>query len=104
MRTYYVYILSNKNRTTFYIGVTNNIGRRIFEHSEGRSESFSKRYRLTDLVYLEETNNVYAAIEREKQLKRWHRQWKLNLIRSVNPDMKDLTSVFIQGDSETSSE
>lgn len=104
MRTYYVYIMSNKRRTTFYIGVTNNVERRVYEHREGIYESFTKRYRLTDVVYVEATNDVLAALEREKQLKRWHRPWKLNLIRSVNPKMKDLASDFIQGDSETSSE
>lgn len=95
--------MSNKNRTTFYIGVTNNIVRRVCEHREGKYDGFSKRYRLKELVYIEETSYILAAIEREKQLKRWHRQWKLNLIRSVNPELKDLAADFIRVDPETSS-
>lgn len=91
--TYYVYILTNKNNTTFYIGVTNNIVKRLFEHRTGLIEGFTKRYRLKKLVYLEEYNDVNEAIAREKQLKNWHREWKLNLIRRVNPEFNDL-SVF----------
>ncbi len=104
LRSYYVYILSNKHRTTFYIGVTNDLLRRLFEHREGRANSFSERYQLKALVYFEETDDVSVAIEREKQLKRWHRQWKINLIRSVNPTMEDLVAGWLDnGDSETSS-
>lgn len=91
--TYYVYILTNKNNTTLYIGVTNNIVKRLFEHRTGLVEGFTKRYRLKKLVYLEEYNDINEAIAREKQLKNWHREWKLNLIRKVNPEFNDL-SVF----------
>lgn len=91
--TYYVYILTNKNNTTLYIGVTNNIVKRLFEHRTRLIEGFTKRYRLKKLVYLEEYNDVNEAIAREKQLKNWHREWKLNLIRKVNPEFIDL-SVF----------
>lgn len=91
--TYYIYILTNKNNTTFYIGVTNNIIKRLFEHKTGLIEGFTKRYRLKKLVYLEEYDDIKTAIAREKQLKNWHRKWKLNLIKKVNPEFKDL-SVF----------
>jgi putative endonuclease len=86
----YVYIMSNKMRTTFYIGVTNNIERRVREHKNGES-AFTNRYRLFHLVYFEEIYTIGIAIQREKQLKRWHREWKLDLIKSVNPQMKDLS-------------
>ena len=98
--------MSNKYRTTFYIGVTNNIERRVFEHRNGFNRGFTKKYYLKYLVYFEETYDIMVAIDREKQLKRWHRPWKINLIRSVNPDMKDLAADWYSsnGDSETSSE
>ncbi|MFY9307522.1 MAG: GIY-YIG nuclease family protein [Bacteroidia bacterium] len=85
----YVYILSNKNRTTFYIGVTNNLQRRVLEHRSGQGK-FTSRYNLTDLVYFELIPDIEEAILREKQLKRWHRDWKINLIKSKNPEMRDL--------------
>ncbi len=91
--TYFVYILTNKNNTTFYVGVTNNIVKRVFEHKSGLTEGFTKKYKLRKLVYLEEYHNVREAIAREKQLKNWHREWKLNLIKKVNPNFDDL-SVF----------
>ena len=89
VKTGYVYIMSNKHRTTFYIGVTNNIARRVSEHRAGMS-AFTKRYNLHHLVYYEEITGIRKAIAREKQLKNWHRDWKINLIRSANPEMKDL--------------
>lgn len=106
MNTGYVYIMSNFRRTTLYIGVTNDLARRVYEHREGLLEGFTKRYRLKYLVYYEEAGTINDAIAREKQLKNWHREWKINLIKSVNPDMKDLSNeVFEEGeDSETSSE
>ena len=90
MNRYYVYIVSNKHRTTFYIGVTNDIKRRVSEHKEFRGSDFCKRYNITDLMYFEMCNDIHQAIAREKQLKNWHREWKINLIKSVNPEMKDL--------------
>jgi putative endonuclease len=86
----YVYILSNKHRTTFYIGVTNNLQRRVIEHRSGTGSKFTSKYNLVDLVYYERIFDIEKAIAREKQLKNWHRDWKLNLIKSVNPEMKDL--------------
>lgn len=85
-----VYILSNKNRSTFYIGVTNNMVRRLEEHRSGKSK-FSSSYNLHDLVYFERIVGFRNAINREKQLKNWHRQWKINLIKDFNPEMRDLS-------------
>ena len=87
----FVYIMSNKNRIAFYIGVTNNIERRVEEHKSGKS-GFSSRYNLFDLMYYERIIGFRNAIDREKQLKRWHRQWKINLIKEMNPEMKDLAA------------
>ena len=87
--TYYVYILANKYKT-IYTGVTNNIYRRLEEHKTGAAFGFTKKYGIDRLVYLEETNDVRAAITREKQIKGWLRTKKIALIESVNPDWKDL--------------
>ncbi len=91
--TYYIYILTNRYNTTFYIGVTNSIAKRLFEHKFGLQEGFTKKYKVKKLVYLEEYNDINEAIAREKQLKNWHRDWKINLIRKVNPEFNDM-SVF----------
>ncbi len=88
---YYIYILTNFKRTVFYIGVTNNLTRRIYEHKIGLVEGFTKKYMLKYLIYFEDYSNVNDAIKREKQLKNWHRDWKINLIKSVNPSLEDLT-------------
>ena len=85
--------MSNKNNTTFYVGVTNSIVKRTFEHKTGLIDGFTKRYKTKKLVYLEEYHDIKEAIAREKQLKNWHREWKLNLIKKVNPNFNDL-SVF----------
>ena len=90
VKQYYVYILTNRTNNVLYIGVTNNLERRVFEHKHGLIEGFSKRYKLTKLIYFEESLSVVDAIVREKQLKNWHREWKLNLIKSINPGFKDL--------------
>ncbi|HKL32976.1 MAG TPA: GIY-YIG nuclease family protein [Tangfeifania sp.] len=86
----YVYIMTNKNRTSFYIGVTSDLKTRIADHKNGIGSDFTTKYKLTDLVFYEEFPDIYQAIDREKQLKNWHRQWKVNLIQSVNPELKDL--------------
>ena len=83
--------MASKPRGTIYIGVTNSLDRRIYEHKTGGVEGFTKEYNVNKLVYFEETRSIYDAIRREKQLKNWHRQWKINLIESVNPNWKDLT-------------
>jgi len=86
----YVYIITNKRYGTLYIGVTSNIIKRIYEHKQGVVEGFSKKYDLKKLVYYECHPNIENAIAREKQLKNWHRQWKINLINSFNPEWEDL--------------
>ena len=101
MKNCYVYILSNKSKT-LYIGVTNDLQRRIYEHKHKLIDGFTKKYNLTSLVYFEIFNNMQDAIHREKQLKNWHREWKINLIESINPDWKDLSEDF-NSDPETSS-
>lgn len=89
-KTYYVYLLTNFNNTTFYIGITNDLIRRIWEHKNETVKGFTKQYKLKKLVYFEEFQNALEAISREKQLKNWHRQWKINLISSNNPNYEDL--------------
>ena len=89
-KTYAVYILTNYNQTTFYIGVTNNLKRRIWEHKNKIVEGFTKKYNLNKLIYYELTESIESAINREKQLKRWHRQWKINLVKEMNPEFLDL--------------
>jgi putative endonuclease len=91
-RQYYVYILSNQDRNIFYLGVTGNMYRRMIEHRRGEIRGFTQRHQLKYLVYIEVTDDVDAALSREKQLKNWHRPWKLNLIRSMNPSMNDLSA------------
>lgn len=93
-RQYYVYILTNKSNNVLYIGVTNDLIRRIFEHKNKLVEGFTKKYNLQKLVYYEATSNIESAINREKQLKNWHRDWKINLINQFNPDWKDLINDF----------
>ncbi|QQS35694.1 MAG: GIY-YIG nuclease family protein [Ignavibacteriales bacterium] len=93
MKTYYVYILSN-NSKTLYIGVTNNLERRMYEHRNKLIDGFSKKYNLTKLVYFEMFNDINDAIKKEKQLKNWHRPWKINLIESINREWKDLSTEY----------
>ncbi len=82
--------MTNKYRTTFYIGVTSNLEKRIEEHGEGLGSRFTKKYQLTDLVYFEVYLDINHAIAREKQLKNWHHDWKLNLIKEQNPTLETL--------------
>ena len=94
MKNYWVYILSNKNGV-LYIGVTSDLSRRIYEHKQKLIDGFSKKYNITQLVYAEEFYDINEAIHREKCIKRWKRSWKINLIKSQNPDWNDLyESIF----------
>ena len=93
---FYVYIITNKINTVFYIGVTNNLIRRIYEHKEKLIKGFSNKYNLNKLVYFEILNDSYNAIKREKQLKNWHRQWKINLIKISNPNFSDLYNEILK--------
>ncbi len=88
-RSYYVYIMSNGKRT-LYVGVSNDLERRVYQHKRKLIAGFTKRYNITWLVYYEETSDIVAAIEREKQIKGWRRSKKVALIESANPRWKDL--------------
>lgn len=87
----YVYILTNHTNTTLYIGVTSNLAKRIYEHKNKVVDGFSKKYNLTKLVYFEQTESIISAIEREKYLKGKKREYKINLINSLNKDWIDLS-------------
>ena len=93
MKDYYVYFMTNNSRV-LYIGVTDDLNRRLYEHANKLIDGFTKKYNLTKLVYFETFNQIEDAIRREKQLKNWHRQWKINLIESVNKEWKDLSHDF----------
>jgi len=88
--TYYTYIMSSPNNSTLYIGVTNDIERRVTEHKSGLIPGFSQKYNCCKLVYYEEYSDINQAIEREKKLKKWRREKKEWLIKTLNPDLMDL--------------
>jgi len=90
MNQYYIYIMSNRKNGVLYIGVTNNLIRRVFEHREHQAKGFTDKYNLTRIVYYEVASDITSAITREKQLKAWRRQWKIDLINKANPDWSDL--------------
>lgn len=90
MKEYYVYILSNKSGT-LYTGITNDLEKRVHQHKSQTVEGFTKRYNITRLVYFESTNDVTAAIAREKQIKGMLRSKKIQLIKTLNPQLKDLS-------------
>ena len=87
---YYVYILVSKRNGTLYIGVTSNLVKRVYEHKNNIIEGFTKKYNIQKLVYYEITDDIESAIRREKQLKKWNRKWKINLIENSNPEWRDL--------------
>jgi putative endonuclease len=89
-RTYWVYILASRLGGTLYIGVTNDLVRRVYEHRMGLAEGFTKKYRVHRLVYFEPYGDVEEAIRREKRLKKWNRAWKIRLIEEHNPNWDDL--------------
>ena len=89
-KSYYIYITTNIANNVVYIGVTNNLPRRIYEHKNALVKGFSEKYKTNKLVYYETTNDINSAIAREKQLKNWHREWKMNLVRSKNPGFAEL--------------
>ena len=89
-RTYFVYILASKRNGTLYIGVTNDLVRRVWEHREGLVPGFTKKHAVKMLVYFEEFSEIEMAIQRETSLKRWNRKWKLDLIEKNNPEWIDL--------------
>ncbi len=95
MKTYYVYILASKRNGTLYIGVTSNLMKRIYEHKNKLIDGFTKKYNIDKLVYFEQTKDIKSAITREKQLKKWNRKWKLELIEKTNPNWDDLAEDWI---------
>jgi putative endonuclease len=90
MRYFWVYILASRPRGTLYIGVTNDLVRRVFEHREGLVEGFTKEHGVKQLVYYEQHSTAEQAIQREKNIKHWPRAWKIDLVCSMNPDWRDL--------------
>jgi len=92
MKQYYVYILASKRYGTLYIGVTSDLKRRVYEHKEKSINGFTKEYNITNLVWYESTEDIESAIKKEKQLKVWKRQWKVELIEKSNLEWRDLYS------------
>ncbi|MFY9589865.1 GIY-YIG nuclease family protein [Rickettsia endosymbiont of Halotydeus destructor] len=90
MKTYWVYILCSDRNGTLYIGITNNIIRRAYEHRQKTIKGFTSKYNIIKLVYTEEFADIKEALTREKNLKKWKRSWKIELIEKTNPDWKDL--------------
>ena len=95
-KEYYVYILTNKTNSVLYVGVTSNLQKRLYEHTNELVEGFSKKYKTHKIVYYEITTDVQSAIAREKQLKGWTRIKKDNLIKTINPEWKDLSDIVFQ--------
>ena len=90
MKNYYIFILASKRNGTLYIGVTNDLIKRVYEHKNKLVEGYTKKYNIDMLVYYEVSENIESAIRREKQLKKWNRSWKLELIENSNLGWKDL--------------
>jgi putative endonuclease len=88
---FFVYIITNKTNTVLYIGVTNNLTRRLFEHKNKLVPGFTMKYNINKLIYFEHFNNINDAIRREKQLKKWNRKWKEEIINQANPEWNDLS-------------
>ena len=92
MMTFYTYIMSNFARTVFYVGVTSNIEQRVWQHKSGEGGAFTSAYKCHYLMHYEDYSDIRMAIEREKNLKNWKREWKVNLIRQNNPELLDLAA------------
>ena len=92
-----VYMLASQKNGTLYIGVTSDLVKRIWQHKNGLVDGFTKKYSVHHLVYFEQTSDIMSAIQREKQLKKWNRQWKINLIEKQNPEWIDLYPQLIEG-------
>ena len=89
-KQYYVYILASQRNGTLYIGVTSDLIKRVYEHKNNLVSGFTERYNVHTLVYFESTNDIDNAIRREIQIKKWNRDWKIELIEKNNPDWRDL--------------
>ncbi len=90
MKEGYTYILSNKNRTVLYVGATEKLKQRVELHIQGKATLFTKKYNVNELMYFEKSSKYHEAFVREKQLKNWKREWKWNLIKTINPELKNL--------------
>ena len=90
MKQYFVYIMTNKPNGVLYIGVTSDLVKRCYQHKNNLADGFTKKYHLHQLIYYEDTSDVYEALTREKRLKKWRREWKLDLINKFNPSWNDL--------------
>lgn len=96
MYRFYVYFLTNKNSSVMYVGVTSNLERRVYEHKTKQVPGFTEKYNVNRLVYFEETQDVHSAIAREKEIKRWRREKKNQLVVAVNPEWKDLSEGWFE--------
>jgi putative endonuclease len=95
MQRYYVYILASQRNGTLYIGVTNNLSKRVEQHSSSKVKGFTQKYNVHILVYFEIYGSIKEAIQREKALKKWNRSWKIRIIEEVNPEWKDLSNELL---------
>jgi putative endonuclease len=96
MKQAYVYILANKKHGTLYLGVTSNLVKRVYQHKTNIVEGFTEKYNVKNLVYFETTPCIASAIQREKQLKKWNRAWKIRIIEEFNPEWKDLYNDIVK--------
>ena len=94
--SYYVYLLASRKHGTLYLGVTNDLIRRVYQHKSKASAGFTAKYGISRLVWFETHDDVIAAISREKEIKKWRRNWKITLIETCNPDWRDLWESIIQ--------
>ncbi len=99
-KDYTVYIMASQRNGTLYIGVTSNLIDRVYKHKKGIYKGFTKKYKVNKLVYYECYGDVYDAVAREKQLKKWNRTWKLDLIEKTNPQWEDLYNDLLKDDDE----
>jgi len=93
---HYVYLLASRKHGTLYVGVTNDLVRRVHEHTSGMVGGFTSKYHVTRLVWFETHDDVTAAIKREKEMKKWRREWKISLIERDNPDWLDITESILK--------
>ena len=95
MKQYYIYILASRRNGTLYVGVTSDLLKRIYEHKQDIVDGFTKKYHVHTLVYYEVHNDIQVAIEREKQIKKWNRRWKMRLIEEMNSEWRDLYNEIV---------
>ncbi len=93
---YYVYIMASKRNGPLYVGVTNDLVRRVYQHREGQADGFTKKYGVKALVFFEQHDDIAWALQREKNIKRWRRAWKIDLIEKANPAWDDLYDTITQ--------